>query len=414
MNQFQLDLFAHVAASYAEAPDGALDNAALYSKVADRAGIDLAAMDARTPIGAAGYLRSPTKRKIRWYQQTLKQLGVIERVEGERGIWRLTENAGKELHKTIDSVKLVAFSTDLGVAIWGRCQDVFGGINKPIALCVTSPPYPLRQARAYGNPDESQYVDFICAALEPIVGNLVPGGSIVLNISNDIFESKSPARSLYVERLILALHDRLGLSLMDRIPWVNFSKPPGPTHWACVKRVQLTTAYEPVFWFTNDPMRVRSDNRRVLEQHTERHLRLMQAGGAKRTAEYGDGAYKIRPDSYGRITEGKIPRNVIQRGHSCNDTLMYRQHAGNLGLPVHGAMQPTSIPDFFIRFLTEPGELVVDLFGGTIRTGLAAERLGRKWLVTEWILQYIRGAAELFRDYPGFWMNPALANGRVK
>lgn len=408
MSQLQLDLFAHVAASYAEAPSGALDNAVLYSKVADRAGIDLAAMDACVPIGTAKSLRSLTKRKIRWYQQTLKQLGVIERVEGERGIWRLTENAGKELHKTIEGVKLVAFSTDLGVAIWGNSKDVFGRINEPIALCVTSPPYPLRQSRAYGNPDESQYVDFICSALEPIVGNLVPGGSIVLNVSNDIFESKSPARSLYLERLILALHDRLGLSLMDRQPWVNFSKPPGPTHWACVKRVQLTTAYEPVYWFTNDPMRVRSDNRRVLEPHTDRHIRLMQGGGARRTAVYGDGAYKIRPDSYGKVTEGKIPRNVILRGHSCNDTRAYRDHANALGLPVHGAMQPTSIPDFFIRFLTEPDELVVDLFGGTIRTGLAAERLGRRWLVTEWILQYIRGAAELFRECPGFQLSPAL------
>lgn len=410
MNQLQLDLFAHVAASYAEAPDGALDNTALYGAVANLARIDLAAMDACVPIGTAGSLRSPAKRKIRWYQQTLKQLGVIEHVEGERGIWRLTESAGKELHKTAAGVKLVAFSTDLGVAIWGRSQDVFGSINEPIALCVTSPPYPLRQARAYGNPNESHYVDFICSSLEPIVGNLVPGGSIVLNISNDIFESKSPARSLYVERLIIALHDRLGLSLMDRMPWVNLSKPPGPTHWACVKRVQLTTAYEPIFWFTNDPRRVRSDNRRVLEPHTERHTRLMQAGGARRTAEYGDGAYKIRPDSYGRITEGKIPRNVIQRGHSCNDTRAYRDFADTLGLPSHGAMQPTSIPDFFIRFLTEPDELVVDPFGGTIRTGLAAERLGRRWLVTEWILQYVRGAAELFREYPGFRLNPLLAN----
>jgi site-specific DNA-methyltransferase (cytosine-N4-specific) len=73
-------------------------------------------------------------------------------------------------------------------------------------------------------------------------------------------------------------------------------------------------------------------------------------------------------------------------------------------------MQPTTIPDFFIRFLTQPGELVVDLFGGTIRTGLAAERLGRRWLVTEWILQYIRGAAEFFREARGFWLNPGLVN----
>jgi site-specific DNA-methyltransferase (cytosine-N4-specific) len=173
--------------------------------------------------------------------------------------------------------------------------------------------------------------------------------------------------------------------------------------------VQLSAAHEPILWFTNDPLRVRSDNRRVLEPHTARHHQLMRAGGAQRTATYGDGAYKIRPDSYGRITEGKIPRNVVQRGHSCPDTRAYRQHAAELGLPTHGAMQPTSIADFYIRFLTEPGDLVVDNFGGTVRTGLAAERLGRRWIIAEWILQYLRGSAELFRDFAGFSMHPALA-----
>lgn len=404
----QLDLFPHVAAAYADAA-GTLDNATLYKTVAQRAGIAEDELHARVPIGSAGARRSTLTRKIRWVQQTLKQLRVIERVDGERGIWKLTEHAGKDLDRVAAGVKMVAFHTELGVAIWSRHQDVFASLDQPITLCVSSPPYPLRQARAYGNPDEAAYVDFICEALEPVVRHLVPGGSIVLNVSNDIFESRSPARSMYLERLTLALHDRLGLALMDRIPWVNLSKPPGPTYWACVNRVQLTTAYEPILWFTNDPLRVRSDNRRVLEEHTERHRKLMHAGGAQRAAEYGDGAYKLRPDSYGRITEGKIARNVLQRGHACRDTAAYRQHAQALGLPLHGAMQPTSIPDFFIRLLSEPGDLVADLFGGSTKTGLAAERLGRRWIVTEWILQYLRGAAELYRGFPGFHMNPALA-----
>lgn len=403
----QLDLFAHVAGAYANT-EGALDNSALYREVAKRAGFSDEQMQARAAIGVAAAPRSPITRKIRWIQQTLKQLGVIEHVDGERGVWRLTERAGKDLDRAAAGVKMIAFHTDLGVAIWARHQDVFPLLDEPIHLCISSPPYPLRQARAYGNPDEAHYVDFICQALEPIVRNLVPGGSVVLNISNDIFLSQSPARSLYVERLTLALHDRLGLSLMDRIPWVNYSKPPGPTYWACVNRVQLTTAYEPVLWFTNDPGQVRSDNRRVLEAHTDRHRKLMHAGGAGRSAEYGDGAYRLRPDSFGRVTEGKIPRNVLERGHACRDTTAYRQHALTLGLPVHGAMQPTSLPDFFIRLLTEPGDLVADLFGGTTKTGLAAERLGRRWIVTEWILQYLRGAAELHRKHQGFQMNPAL------
>jgi DNA modification methylase len=414
MTQVQLNLFAHVSAAYADAPAGALDNATLYQTVASRAGLDDSEIEVRVPIGTAGTMRSPVKRQIRWYQQTLKQLGVIERVEGERGIWRLTEHAGKSLHKALQGVKLVAFSTDLGIAVWARSQDLFGPYTEPTALCYTSLPYPLRQARAYGHPGdargEEHYVDFVCELLEPIVRNLVRGGSIVINVSNDIFLKQSPARSLYIERLILALHDRLGLSLMDREPWINYSKPPAPTYWACVKRVHLTTAYEPIYWFCNDPLSARADNRRVLQPHTDRHQRLMESGGAHRAAVYGDGAYRLRHDSFGRITEGKIPRNVIERGHRCPDTIAYRKHAIGLGLPLHGAMQPTSIADFYIRFLTEPGDLVVDTCGGTVKTGLAAERAGRRWMVAEWIVEYLRGAAELFRDFAGYSMHPALAS----
>jgi DNA modification methylase len=398
----QINLFADIANAYAEAPGGVLDNASLYADVAEGMGTTKEALDASIPIGRAGVPRSTLKRKIRWYQQTLKQLGILEHVPGARGVWQLSEKAGKDLHRSATGVTLVAFSTDLGVAIWSAHQDVFRRFDEPIALCISSPPYPLRKARDYGGPEERQYVDFICAALEPIVRSLLPGGSIVLNLSGDIFESKKPSRSLYLERLVLALNDRLGLALMDRIPWVNYSKPPAPTYWACVNRVQLATAYEPLYWFTNDPDHVRADNRRVLEAHSAQHQRLMALGGEGRSATYGNGAYRIRPDSFGRVTAGRIPRNVMERGHACSDTKTYRRKAHALGLPKHGAIQPTSIPDFFIRFLTEPGELVVDPFGGTVKTGLAAERLGRRWLVTEWMYEYLRGAAEIFTHFAGF------------
>lgn len=396
----QLNLFAEVAAAYSESPGGLLTNARLYAVVAERAHISN--IDEQVPIGRNGTPRSPVKRAVRWYQQTLKQMGIIERAPEKRGVWQLTEKAGQALHKATSDITLVAFSTELGVAIWGRHQNVFGRLNQPITLCVSSPPYPLRRARAYGGPSQDDYADFICEALEPIVRHLIPGGSIVLNLSNDIFETQRPSRSLYLERVVLALHDRLGLSLMDRIPWVNYSKPPAPTYWACVHRVQLTTAYEPLYWFTNDPGQVRADNRRVLETHTARHQRLMALGGEQRNVTYGDGVYKIRPQSFGQMTAGRIPRNVIECGHTCADTKAYRKQAGVLGLPLHGAIQPTAIPDFFIRLLSVPGELIVDPFGGTIKTGLAAERLGRRWLVTEWIWEYLRGAAELFSGCQGY------------
>lgn len=391
---------------YASSPTGSLTNLELYDRVAGASGMGTKAVNASEPIGRARKLHSPVQRTIRWYQQTLKQMGVLERVEDQRGVWRLSEHAGKGLNRIIEGNQLVAFSTRLGVAIWSRHSDVFGSLNEPISLCVTSPPYPLRKERAYGGPSSAEFSDFMCTALEGTVRNLQPGGSIVLVVSNDVFEERSPARSLYLERLILALHDRLGLALMDRVPWVNYSKPPAPTWWACVNRVQLAVAYEHQLWFTNDPARVRSDNRRVLEEHSARHRQLMAAGGENRIAVYGDGAYKVRETSFSRETSGRLPRNIMERGHSCADTRAYRQNAKSMGLPTHGAMLPTSLPEFWIKFLTEgEDDLVVDPFGGTVRTGLAAERLGRRWLVTEWIREYLQGASTLFRGAPGFACN---------
>ncbi|MCD5327976.1 DNA methyltransferase [Chromobacterium piscinae] len=404
----QVDLFSLVAKAYSDIPDAQLDNESLYQCVVSEAGLSPAALETKVAIGRDQAKHSLLKRKIRWHQQTLKHLGIIERVDGQRGIWKLSESAGKKLHRAADGVKLVAFSTNLGVAIWGSCFDVFTGLNEPITLCVTSPPYPLQQPRAYGNPSEAEYVDFVCRALEPIVKQLAPGGSVCLNVSNDIFIKGTPARSLYRERLVLALCDRLGLVKMDELIWHNPSKPPGPVQWASIQRMQLNVSWEPIYWFTNDPLRIRSDNRRVLEKHTARQLQLIAQGGEQREDEFCDGAYRIRRGSFGNATAGKIPKNVLTRGHQCRDSALYREHAERLDLPVHGAAQPLSIPEFLIRFLSEPGDLIVDPFGGTVKTGMAAEQLSRRWIVVEWMLQYIRGAAERFRIYPGFELHPAM------
>jgi len=398
----QMDLFRCVSESYAVVPDRPLDNSALYNIVAAKCGISTEKLSEKTAIGKAGAERSLIKRSIRWHQQTLKHMGLLEKVPAQRGLWQLTKEGKRKLHRAAPGVTLLAFSTDLGIAIWGDCRQVFSSLDVPIHLVITSPPYPLRQPRAYGNPKESEYVDFICSALEPVVAKLADGASVCLNISNDIFEQGSPARSLYVERLVIALNDRLGLSLMDRLIWHNPSKPPGPVLWASIKRVQLNVAYEPVFWFTNNPRAVRSDNRRVLEPHTERHKRLIAAGGCQHEAEYADGAYRRKVGSYGNDTPGRIPRNVISLGHQCADHKEYRRDCEELGLPKHGAPMPLSLPDFLIRFMSLPGDLVADPFGGKLTTAMAAETLGRRWICSEWIYEYVRGASERFKKCAGF------------
>jgi len=405
----QPDLFAHVLTAYAKQADGTLTNDELYRRVADSAGLTQEQMRASAPIGVNGKRHGVLTRQIRWHQQTLKRMGVLSHVPGVKSIWQFTHRTDSGLHQAGAHTRLVAFSTRLGVAIWARCESVLTRLDEPVALLCTSPPYPLSKPRDYGNPTEGEFTDFICHAIEPIVRHLLPGGSICLNLGNDIFVPGSPARSLYRERLTLALCERFSLHKMDDLIWFNPCRPPGPVEWASKRRVQLNGSYETVTWLTNDPMRVRADNRRVLQPHTERQQRLIDAGGEARNVRYADGAHGVRVSSFANKTQGRIPRNVLEHTHGCSDTRQYRRDAAALGLPIHGAMQPLSIPEFLIKLLTQPGDLVVDPFGGTVKTGRAAENTGRRWLVIETMLDYLRASAQRFVGADGFQMHEAIA-----
>lgn len=387
---------------YMESPDAPLDNQTVYSRVANLIGASAAEQEHLVPLGKDGREYKAFPRRVRWYQQHLKQAGILERVKDERGLWTLTRKIDKDLNQISEDVSLVAYSTNFGIAILGWCNKVFEGLSEEINLILTSPPYPLRKKRKYGNPTEAEYVDWICKMIEPALKRLAPGGSICLNVSNDIFLMNSPARSMYVERLMLALHDRFGLFKMDDLIWNNPSKAPGPFQWASKTRFQLNVGYEHVLWLTNDPKKVRSNNQRVLQPHTEEHLKFVRAGGHKKASINSDGAYRKYEGSFGQETAGKIPRNVLTIGHACGNQRALQKLMKDHGLPSHGASFPLKLALFLISFLTDPGELVADLFGGSNTVGLAAELLGREWLVTENVAEYAMGSAFRFTGFEGF------------
>jgi hypothetical protein len=52
--------------------------------------------------------------------------------------------------------------------------------------------------------------------------------------------------------------------------------------------------------------------------------------------------------------------------------------------------------EFFIKFLTRPGDVVFDPFAGSNTTGAEAESLGRGWVSVEANREYIRGSRGRF------------------
>ncbi len=85
--------------------------------------------------------------------------------------------------------------------------------------------------------------------------------------------------------------------------------------------------------------------------------------------------------------EVRLP-NVFSFSNSVS-TDFFSRICKERGIVPHPARMPMGLADFFIEFLTEPGDIVLDPFAGSNTTGYAAARLNRKWLAIDAKEQYV-------------------------
>jgi site-specific DNA-methyltransferase (cytosine-N4-specific) len=105
--------------------------------------------------------------------------------------------------------------------------------------------------------------------------------------------------------------------------------------------------------------------------------------------------------------KASIPPNLLAVPNTESNSY-YMRYCKEKGLPQHPARFPSEIPEFFIRMLTDPKELVFDPFAGSCVTGEVAERLKRNWICCDNVEEYLAGAlgrfdngqATLFPDMP--------------
>ena len=105
--------------------------------------------------------------------------------------------------------------------------------------------------------------------------------------------------------------------------------------------------------------------------------------------------HSISPTSFFRDNGGSIPSNVLRYSNtgSRDDYLTYCRAKK---LTPHPARMPIGLPEFFIKFLTDPDDIVLDPFGGSNTTGAAAEKLGRRWITVEAEKGYVQGSRGRF------------------
>lgn len=256
-----------------------------------------------------------------------------------------------------------------------------------VDLILTSPPFPLNRKKRYGNLQGDQYVKWLSGLAHPLVKLLRKKGSIVMELGNSWVPGE-PVMSTLGIKALLAFLESEDLYLCQQFVWHNPAKLPSPAQWVNVERMRVKDSFTHIWWMSPTP-RPRADNRRVLVEYSESMKNLLATGkynAGKRPSEHNVGI-----GSFLKRNRGAIPPNVLVSANtSSND--VYLRKCRKVGLSPHPARMPKSVPEFFIRFLTKKGSIVMDPFGGSNTTGAVAQELGRRWVATEPSREYIKGS----------------------
>ncbi|MCY3655418.1 MAG: site-specific DNA-methyltransferase [Chloroflexi bacterium] len=281
------------------------------------------------------------------------------------------------------------YQTNLGAAFSGDSLELMRSLpSGSVQLIVTSPPYALHFQKEYGNVAKHDYVRWFMPFGREMHRILAEDGSLVLNIGGS-YNAGEPTRSLYHMRLLIDLCDTVGFKLAQELFWYNPAKLPAPAEWVNVRRIRVKDSVEYLWWLSPSAWPA-ADNREVLVPYSKDMERIIERGYEATQRPSG---HNITP-KFRRRNGGAIPSNVIERGNNDSNSEFMRA-SKERGIQ-HPARFPAAIPEFFVKFLTQSDDLVLDPFAGSNTTGHVAESLDRRWLAFEIIDDYVRASALRF------------------
>lgn len=291
-----------------------------------------------------------------------------------------------------------AYTTPRGRLFVGKAEDVLSSASLDpwrgkVQLVFTSPPFPLVRQKKYGNLVGTAFSDWLASFAKPLASLLKPDGSIVIELGNG-WNPGVPTVSTIGIKSLLAFQEAAGLHLCQEFICYNPARLPTPIEWVAVRRMRVKDAFTRVWWMAPTPT-PKADNRKVLTEYSESMRRLLKKGsytGGKRPSEHNIGEASFLADN-----GGAIPPNVLVLPESdapvepqavlpiANTTSRdgYHEACKRLGLIRHPAAMPELLVRFFVQFLSDPGDVILDPFAGSNTTGAAAEELGREWIGVE-------------------------------
>jgi len=310
------------------------------------------------------------------------------------------------------------FSTKLGKLYLGDSKkilskDLGSSLNNKVQLILTSPPFPLNKKKKYGNLNGKEYKKWFIQLAEIFSTIISENGSIVIELGNS-WEARRPIQSLlHLESLIgFVRNKKAKLRLCQQFVCYNPSRLPSPTQWVSIERIRTIDSFTHVWWLAKSDY-PKADNSKVLRPYSDSMKSLLKS------KKYNDGVrpseHRIGKKSFLKNNKGSIMHNVIEIEQIDNSRAVrlpqnifsiantvsndfFLNECRRKNITPHPARMPFELASFFIEFLTDPGDLVLDPFAGSNTTGFCAEKLGRKWIATEANEDYVEQSKIRFSD----------------
>lgn len=297
-----------------------------------------------------------------------------------------------------------AYTTKLGKAYIADSRGLMETLpDESVDLVMTSPPFALLRQKDYGNVPDHEYIAWFTPFAKEIQRILKPTGSFVLDIGGT-WNKGEPTRSVYHYDLAVQLV-RHGFFLAQEFFWFNPAKLPSPAEWVTVRRIRVKDAVNMVWWFSKTT-KPKATNRKVLTPYSESMKALLKNGYNKGLRPSGHDI----SDNFSKDNGGAIPSNLLAIPNTESNTL-YQRRCKECGIKAHPARYPAGLPDFFVKMLTDPGDLVLDPFGGSNMTGQVCEADGRRWISCDLDPEYV--TASMFR-FDGKIVSKTIALPRPK
>lgn len=310
------------------------------------------------------------------------------------------------------------YTTGLGKLYFGDSKEILSNslvlrLKHKVQLILTSPPFPLNKKKKYGNLNGKAYKKWFVELAEIFSSLLTNNGSIVIELGNS-WEAARPIQSLlHLESLIgFAKNKKAKLRLCQQFICYNPSRLPSPAQWVSIKRIRTIDSFTHVWWLAKSDY-PKADNSKVLRPYSDSMKSLLKSqkyNDGVRPSEHRIGKKSFLKNNKGSIMhnvieieqidddrEVRLPRNIFSMANTISNDFFLKK-CREKEIQPHPARMPLELASFFIKFLTDPGDLILDPFAGSNTTGFCAEKLKRKWIAIEANKDYVEQSKIRFKD----------------